>query len=70
MTADQPLLRVVNPDATPEEIAALVAVFTALGGGTTPPPPTPRSQWALPARRMRHLPGHGAGAWKASGLPR
>jgi hypothetical protein len=70
VTADQPLLRVVNPDATPEEIAALVAVFSALGGEPTPPTASPRSQWALPARRMRHLPGHGSGAWKASGLPR
>ena len=26
-------LRVVNPDATPEEVAALVAVFAALGIG-------------------------------------
>ncbi|MFN8189418.1 MAG: acyl-CoA carboxylase subunit epsilon [Nocardioidaceae bacterium] len=70
MTDSQPLLRVVNPDATPEEIAALVAVFSALGGEPDAPPPAPRSQWALPARRMRHLPGHGSGAWKASGLPR
>lgn len=28
-----PLLRVVNADATPEEIAALVAVLASLGGG-------------------------------------
>ena len=28
-----PVLRVVNPDATPEEVAAVVAVLSALGGG-------------------------------------
>ena len=34
MTDDErPLLRVVNGDATPEEIAALVAVFASLGSG-------------------------------------
>lgn len=65
-----PLLRVVNPDATPEEIAALVAVFSALGGEPATAPPSPRSQWALPARRMRHISGHGPGGWQASGLPR
>jgi hypothetical protein len=31
---DRPLLQVVNSDATPEEIAALVAVFASLGGGS------------------------------------
>ena len=64
-----PVLRVVNPDATPQEIAAIVAVFSAMGGGEAPKKRVP-SQWAAPARTARrHLP-HGAGAWRASGLPR
>ncbi|GAA3808468.1 acyl-CoA carboxylase subunit epsilon [Nocardioides panacisoli] len=71
MTTDdkpqQPLLRVVNPDATPEEIAAVVAVFSALGGGEPAPEP-PRSEWANPARRMRRPISHGPGAWRASAL--
>ncbi|MEP9383969.1 acyl-CoA carboxylase subunit epsilon [Nocardioides sp. KR10-350] len=65
--ADQPLLRVVNPDATPEEVAAIVAVLSALGGAEAPPPRKPRSLWAAP--RPRTPLHHGPGAWRASGLP-
>ncbi|WP_370037451.1 acyl-CoA carboxylase epsilon subunit [Nocardioides sp.] len=69
MSEDQkPLLRVVNPDATPEEVAAVVAVLSALGGGAPAPAP-PRSQWAAPHRQVRRTLPHGAGAWRASGLP-
>lgn len=67
-STEQPLLRVVTPDATPEEVAAIVAVFSALGGGE-PAPEQPRSQWAAPARRMRRPLHPGPGAWKASALP-
>ena len=38
----QPILKVVNADATPEEVAAIIAVFSALGGGE-PAKPKPRS---------------------------
>ena len=64
-----PLLRVLDPDATPEEIAALVAVFASLGSGGEPPArPTP--EWSAHHRKMRaHLP-HGPGGWRSSGLPR
>lgn len=68
-----PLLRIVTPDTTPEEVAAIVAVFSALGGGAPAPEP-PRSEWASPARQVRSTPGRtlaqGRGAWRASGLPR
>lgn len=66
---EQPLLRVVTPDATPEEVAALVAVFSALGG-TQPAPEPPRSEWAHPARRLRRPLHPGPGGWRASGLGR
>ena len=72
-TPAAPVLRVVNPDATPEEIAALVAVFSAIGGGAAAPEPA-RSEWAAPARGVRLPRGagiaSGRGAWRASGLPR
>ena len=72
MTEDRPnapLLRVVNPDATPEEIAALVAVFSALGGAETPPPRrTP--EWQANHRKVRLTLPHGSGGWRSSGLPR
>ena len=66
----QPLLRVVNADATPEEIAALVAVFSALGSVGGGAPKKPRRSWNLPARSVRTTHRHGPGAWRASGLPR
>ncbi|WP_367919139.1 acyl-CoA carboxylase subunit epsilon, partial [Nocardioides ginsengisoli] len=70
---EAPLLRIVTPDTTPEEIAAIVAVFSALGG-SAPTPEPPRSEWADPARGLRRtghsLTTHGRGAWRASGLPR
>ena len=71
--ASAPVLRIVTPSTTPEEVAAIVAVLSALGGGAPAPEP-PASEWAAPARRMRVAPGralaHGRGAWRASGLPR
>ncbi|MGN0064903.1 MAG: acyl-CoA carboxylase subunit epsilon [Nocardioides sp.] len=65
----QPVLRVVNPDATPEEIAALVAVFSALGGGA-PAPARPRPEWNAPHRQVRRTLPHGLGGWRSSALPR
>ena len=63
-----PRLEIVNPDATAEEVAAIVAVFSALR--TTPPTEKPRSLWAARHRRTRAALRPGAGSWRASGLPR
>jgi hypothetical protein len=64
-----PLLRIVTPDTTPEEVAAIVAVLAATAGGDTPAPRrTP--EWNRPSRLTRTTHRHGAGAWRASGLPR
>ena len=63
-----PLLRVVSPDATAEEVAALVAVFASLSAGqTAPKKPTP--VWSAHRRKMRETLRRGPGAWRASGLP-
>jgi hypothetical protein len=62
---EQPLLKVITPDATPEEVAAVVAVFAAIGGNAGAPE-KPRSEWASPARRMRRALSHYRGAWQAS----
>jgi hypothetical protein len=70
VTPPAPMLRVVNADATHEEVAALVAVFSALGSAGGPPPAGPRRSWNLPARGVRSTHRHGPGAWRASGLPR
>ena len=69
--ADQrPLLRVVNADATPEEVAALVAVFSALGDSGGEAPARPVAEWNAPHRQVRRSPAPGPGAWRASSLPR
>lgn len=71
-TAEQPqapVLRIITPDATPEEVAAIVAVFSAMGGAAAPAKkPTPA--WASRHRAVRRALPHGRGGWRASGLPR
>ena len=72
MDADKPgtpLLRIVNADATPQEIAALVAVFSALGSATADVAPRRTPEWSQPARRVRTPVAHGPGGWRASSLP-
>jgi hypothetical protein len=65
-----PLLRVVNADATPEEIAALVAVFSALGSGAHAPAPRRTPEWQANHRKLRAAFPHGPGGWRSSALPR
>lgn len=67
---DRPVLRVVSGDATPEEVAAIVAVLTAASNGTDEPPPARRSLWADSARVPGSRLAPGPGAWRASALPR
>ncbi|MCW2754131.1 MAG: hypothetical protein JWR52_1853 [Marmoricola sp.] len=71
MTEDQqaPALRIVTPDATPEEIAALVAVFAALETAAVPVK-KPAAAWSDNHRRLRPQHPHGPGGWRASSLPR
>ncbi len=69
-TPQQPLLRVVNPDATPEEIAALVAVFAAVGAGGEAAPERRTPEWSAPRRLHRTPQFPGPGGWRASALPR
>ena len=68
--AERPLLRVVDHDATPEEVAALVAVFSALGSAGGEAPRRRAPEWSAHHRKVRtpHLPG--PGGWRSSALPR
>ena len=60
-------LRIVRGDATPEELAALVAVLSAVGApAEQAEAPTP-SLWSRP--QLRQPVFAGPGAWQASGLP-
>lgn len=67
----KPFLRVVRGDATPEEIAALVAVLTARAAVAKPAEDTRRvSAWADRSRSVRTTLPHGPGAWRTSTFPR
>jgi len=66
----RPLLRVVKGDATPEEVAALVAVVAALGAGAGEPPRRRTPEWSAHHRKARVSLPHGPGGWRSSSLPR
>ena len=58
----------VSGSPTPEEVAALVTVLSALGDEEPPPEPA-RSAWSDPSWRLVG-PSRTRGGWRASGLPR
>ncbi|WP_028653299.1 acyl-CoA carboxylase subunit epsilon [Nocardioides halotolerans] len=64
----RPLLRVVKGDATPEEVAALVAVVGALGSAA-PPPRRRTPEWSAHRRKVRVTLRRGPDGWRSSGLP-
>lgn len=65
----RPALRIVNADATPEEIAAIVAVFAAAGSSGAPAPKPPVPEWSAHHRKVRRTLPHGPGGWRSSSLP-
>ncbi len=67
-----PLLRVVKGDPTPEEVAALVAVVSAMATGASAAgaQARPRSEWSANHRRLRGIHRPAPGAWRAGALPR
>ena len=70
-SAETPLLRVVKGDPTPEEVAALVAVVSAIGNAAAEQASRdekqPRGEWSARHRLVRRTFPHGPGAWRASG---
>jgi len=72
-------VRLVRGHASPEELAALIAIFATAGGDGDPDPtdrhpPTsgryPQLQWNSPRRMVRMTHPHGPGGWRASASPR
>ncbi len=64
-----PVLRAISPDATPEEVAAIVA---AIASCTAPPPGTPAEtdtlhEWVRTSRLRAHRAGVRRGPWRLSG---
>ncbi len=47
-----PVLRIIHGNATPEEVAAVVAVLAAASGDEDAPARRPRSRWSDPAFRL------------------
>jgi acyl-CoA carboxylase epsilon subunit len=65
--AGDSLLRIVKGDPTPDEVAALVAVVSAMAGGQAVGAPAgPRPEWGAHHRKLRGTHRHGPGAWRAS----
>jgi Acyl-CoA carboxylase epsilon subunit len=70
VTDSGPVLRVIRGDATPEEIAAVVAVLLARAAPSDTPPPRPApSTWADRSRLLRRPVYPGPDAWRRSALP-
>ena len=62
-------LVVIKGEASPEEVAALVAVVQAMAARGAERSAAPRSLWASPARRMRRPLSPGRDGWRASVRP-
>jgi hypothetical protein len=68
---DRPILRVVSGDATPEEIAALVAVLVTRSADAeaSGPARSVSGPWADRSGQIRRPQSPGPGAWRRSALP-
>jgi len=69
-----PFLRVVRGDASDEEIAAIVATFTAIAAaraaaGSNAKPRSVPPEWGSRARQLRTPLHPAAGGWRRSALP-
>ena len=65
---EEPLLRVVRGEPADDELAALVAVVSALAAAAGGGEPA-RAPWSNRRALVRPPLAHGRGAWRASGLP-
>ena len=65
----RPVLRVVRGDATPEEIAAVLAVLLSRPAVEATPARKAPSAWSGRSRLLRRPQFPGPGAWRRSGLP-
>ncbi|ROO90092.1 acyl-CoA carboxylase epsilon subunit-like protein [Actinocorallia herbida] len=68
--SERPFLQVIKGDATPEEVAALIAVVSARATAPAAAPARRGSVWTDRSRLVRGPVQAGPGAWRASALPR
>ncbi|HEY1671638.1 MAG TPA: acyl-CoA carboxylase subunit epsilon [Streptosporangiaceae bacterium] len=66
----EPMLRIVRGDATPEEIAAILAVLALRGKPAPPARSRTLSIWADRGRLMRESVSPSPGGWRRSAFPR
>jgi hypothetical protein len=64
-----PVLRVIRGDATPEEVAAVIAVLLSRPALDEPAPRRAPSSWADRSRLLRRPVRSGPDAWRRSALP-
>jgi len=67
-TAGEPALRVTRGDASPEELAAIVAVLMSRPDDE-PTPARLRPAWSDRSALLRHPVRPGPDAWRRSGIP-
>ncbi|GHB81039.1 hypothetical protein GCM10010377_83070 [Streptomyces viridiviolaceus] len=62
-------IKVVRGNPTPEELAAVVALLSAVGTAGPAPAPRRAGAWASPRLILRAPQGYGPAGWLASALP-
>lgn len=67
--SDSQAIKVERGNPSPEQLAALVAVLSAVGGGEAEAPTDRRSAWSDPSWRLVG-PSARRGGWRTSALPR
>jgi Acyl-CoA carboxylase epsilon subunit len=68
MASPGPRLRAIAPDATPDEVAAVLAAVTACTTRARPAPPQDLlDEWVRTARLRAHRGGLCRGPWRLSG---
>lgn len=67
--SSRPVLRSISPDATPEEVAAIVAAIAELTRPTAPEPTTDDTlrEWVRASRYRARRAGMQRGPWRLSG---
>jgi hypothetical protein len=63
---EQPVLRIVRGEPTPDELAAVTVVLTALSRRDPEPVAASAGGWSDLSLRIRRIPAAGPGAWRNS----
>jgi hypothetical protein len=66
MGDEQPTVRVVRGEPTPEELAVVTALVTVAGSEADEPTPPLRGRWNDPSFGFRQPLRPGPGAWRAT----